>query len=165
MIGDDTNCLAAYVAKAIVNDHPTGALIHVRSRIHLSITLLTPVQTIKAPTLFIHALNDWDIPYTHSEALFNTVLDPLLPPIATPPLAASSWPKEQWDAFYSAQSARVKVRAELVRHTEIRNFGTVDAFKQGERKIMLLKTIEGGHNKIGSLEGIHEVIRSTFGFV
>lgn len=35
---------------------------------------------------------------------------------------------------------------------------------EGGGKVVLLKTIEGGHNKVGAHEGVHEVIRSTFGF-
>jgi len=60
---------------------------------------------------------------------------------------------------------RAKVRKGLVTHIDIRHFGTIDEFtKEGEGKVVLLKTNEGGHNKIGTLEGVQEVIRHTFNF-
>lgn len=31
-------------------------------------------------------------------------------------------------------------------------------------KVVFLETIEGGHNMIGTHEGVYEVIRSIFGF-
>lgn len=128
------------------------------------------LQTIKAPILLIHAHNDWDIPSTHSSALFSSALEPHLPAIPTAPLAASSsWTQEQWETFYKAQEERKAVYEKIVTSREIRNFGSLESFERGVEeggggKVVLLKTIEGGHNKVGAHEGVHEVIRSTFGF-
>lgn len=97
--------------------------------------------------------------------LFNTILEPLLPPLSASPIAGSSWSQAEWDTFYMGQMARTKARKSLVKHVELRHFGTIDEFtKEGEGKVVLLKTIEGGHNKIGTLEGVQEVIRHTFNF-
>jgi len=95
------------------------------------------------------------------------LLEPLLPSIIAPPIAAATWSKEDWDEFYAAHSARANVQKNLVTRLDIRHFGTVDQFareKDGEGKIVFLKTIEGGHNKMAALEGVQEVIRVTFNF-
>jgi abhydrolase domain-containing protein 12 len=121
-------------------------------------------QEIKAPILFVHAEDDWDIPYTHSETLFNTLLEPLLPSTPTP---ATSWSQQDWDKFYAANSLRTSTRKGLVAHAEIRHFGTLDEFtrsKNGDGKVVLLKTNHGGHNQMGTYEGVQDVIRSTFSF-
>jgi len=123
------------------------------------------VQAIKAPILLVHAEDDWDIPYTHSETLFNALLEQLLPSIVSPPIgAATDWAKEDWDKFYAAHSVRTNVQKSLVTSSEIPHFGTVNQFIRGkdEGKVVFLKTIEGGHNKLGALEGVQEVIRVTF---
>jgi len=135
-----------------------------RSLMHTFNTLAV-IQAIKAPILFVHAENDWDIPYTHSETLFNAILEPLLPSTATP-APATSWSQEDWDKFYAIQSARASTRKELVAHGEIRHFGTVDEFMRPKDggKVVLLKTVDGGHNKMGTFEGVQDVIRSTFNF-
>jgi abhydrolase domain-containing protein 12 len=118
-------------------------------------------QAIKAPILFVHAENDWDIPYTHSETLFDAILEPLLPSSPTTP--TTSWSQEDWDTFSSVQSERTRVRTNIVTHTEIRHFGTMDEFtRKDEGKVVLLKTVDGGHNRIGTFEGVQDVIRATF---
>lgn len=82
-----------------------------------------------------------------------------------PAFPASSWSQDEWDTFYTAQMARAKARQSLIKHYEIRHFGTIDEFtKEGQGRVVLLKTIEGGHNMIGSLEGVQEVIRHSFNF-
>jgi abhydrolase domain-containing protein 12 len=115
----------------------------------------------------VHAEDDWDIPYTHSETLFNALLEHLLPSIVTPPIgAATSWVKDDWDKFYATHSVRTNVQKSLVTNSEIPHFGTVNQFMRGndKGKVVFLKTIEGGHNKMGALEGVQEVIRVTFDF-
>ena len=116
------------------------------------------------PILFIHAIDDWDIPYTHSETLFDALMEPILPPIAS--TASASWSKEEWDTFYTTNSARNSARNKLVTQSEIPHFGTVDEFVRGRdgHRVVFLKMIDGGHNKLGTYEGVHEVMRTTFGF-
>ena len=117
--------------------------------------------------LIIHAQNDWDIPSTHSAALFSSALEPYLPAIPTAPSAPSSWTQNEWEAFYKAQQERRAVYDKLVTNEKIDNFGTVESFERsGEAggKVVFLETIEGGHNMVGTYEGVYEIMRSTFGF-
>jgi abhydrolase domain-containing protein 12 len=54
-------------------------------------------------------------------------------------------------------------RKEFVR-TNIKNFGTMEVFEEAGRKVILLKTLEGGHTMIGTLGGVQDVIRTSFDF-
>jgi len=139
-------------------DYVGGSLFHL-------FNTLSVITAIKATILFIHAENDWDIPCTHSETLFDALLEPLLPSADTP---STSWSQHDWDKFHTTKSVRARIRNELVTHSEIRHFGTLDEFtrsKDGEGKVIYLKTNDGGHNRMGTFEGVQEVIRSTFNFL
>jgi hypothetical protein len=49
----------------------------------------------------------------------------------------------------------------------MRHFGIIEEFargKEGKGTVSMLKTIDGGHVKLGTYEGIQEVIRATFKF-
>jgi len=109
-----------------------------------------------------HATNDWDIPSTHSEVLFEDFLDKHLPPLEMPsnPLGMS---QAEWDKFTLQQGMRMKEWDQLVKHTDLRNFGSVDEFTADERKVVLVKTFAGGHDYVGVQEGVQDVIGRTFG--
>ncbi|KAJ6511983.1 Alpha/Beta hydrolase protein [Mycena vitilis] len=124
----------------------------------------TLVPRIKGSVLIAHAENDWEIPYTHSEALFNTFLDPLLPPTPSLPLNAASLTQDEWSAFAEKLAARKEKREEIVTSVELRNFGTVHEFTEAGRKVVFLQTLAGGHDYLGVQEGVHDVIGRTFGF-
>ncbi|EEB87737.1 hypothetical protein MPER_14808, partial [Moniliophthora perniciosa FA553] len=93
------------------------------------------VPKIKGQVLIAHAENDWDIPYTHSEALFNAFLEPLLPSVKLPfnPAALS---KEEWSAFTTQIQARNAKRDEIVATTNFPHFGTISEFTEGGRNIV-----------------------------
>jgi len=93
--------------------------------------------------------------------LFNALLEPLLPSL--PPVPSTLSPQE-WSTFHSKQSYRKEKRDEIVKHTSIDNFGTLDEFRTKGRMVILLKTLDGGHNAIGRLEGVQDVVRKTFQF-
>jgi abhydrolase domain-containing protein 12 len=161
--------LVDFLTRPLAHTFDTLSAISVCNQTSIHINIITmSVQAIKAPILLVHAEDDWDIPYTHSETLFNALLEHLLPSIVTPPIgAATSWVKDDWDKFYAAHSVRTNVQKSLVASSEIPHFGTVNQFMRGkvdEGKVVFLKTIEGGHNKMGALEGVQEVIRVTFDF-
>ncbi|KAF7981483.1 hypothetical protein HWV62_33533 [Athelia sp. TMB] len=121
----------------------------VRAMVH-TFNTLPVVPLIKAPLLLVHAENDWDVPATHSATIFDSLLEPLLPPISPPPLAASSWTETQWSEFYAAVSVRAKAREAIVREVNLPNVGTLSEFTQSNRgKVVMLKTDTGGHNGIG----------------
>jgi len=70
---------------------------------------------------------------------------------------------DRWNIFTTQQAARQNKRDELVNTTVMANFGRVDAFEADGRKLVLVKTLFGGHDYLGVQEGIQDVIGRTFG--
>lgn len=132
-----------------------GALIH-------KFDSLQAVPNITSSVLIGHAENDWDIPDSHSDVLFEAFLDIHLPPVS-PPDHATVMTTDQWNTFTTQQAARQNKRNELVTTTVMANFGRVDAFEADGRKLVLVKTLFGGHDYLGVQEGIQDVIGRTFG--
>jgi abhydrolase domain-containing protein 12 len=108
-------------------------------------------------------LNDLDIPYTHSEVLFNAFLKPHLPSIPLLPTTLPI-PTDAWNQFETHRQAHFAKRKEIVTHIDMGNFGTVDEFEQEGRKIILVKTEAGKHDFIGVQEGLQDIIGMSFGF-
>ncbi|KAF9462988.1 Alpha/Beta hydrolase protein [Collybia nuda] len=135
----------------------TQALIH-------EFDSLSAVPNIKASILIAHAENDWDIPYTHSEVIFETFLDTHLPSISPleNPLTAT---REQWSVFNAKLKARSIKRRELVSRTVVLNFGQVEEFVAEGRKVVYVKTLAGGHDFLGIQEGVQDIIRRSFDFL
>ena len=109
-------------------------------------------------------MNDWDIRDSHSSVIFNAFLDPYLPgthPDIHRPLLMSA---ADWHSITAQQAIRAEERKNLVSHVDVRNFGTIDSFTAGDRKIVLLKTTDGAHD-IGRIEGVQDVIGRTFGLL
>ncbi|KAJ7246410.1 Alpha/Beta hydrolase protein [Mycena rebaudengoi] len=122
------------------------------------------VPRIKGPVLIAHAENDWEIPYSHSEALFETFLDLVLPAAPSLPTNAVSHTQEDWASFQSQLAVRLEKREETVTTTILRNFGTVQEFTQSGRRVVFVKTLAGGHDYLGVQEGVQDIIGKTFGF-
>ncbi|KAJ7163250.1 Alpha/Beta hydrolase protein [Mycena filopes] len=120
------------------------------------------VPRMKGPILIAHAENDWEIPYTHSEALFDTFLGPHLPPL--PSLPSNTLNKDDWAVFTEQFSIRKETRDGLVTTVELHNFGTLQEFTETGRKVVYLKSLAGGHDHLGVQEGVQDVIGRTFGF-
>jgi len=116
-------------------------------------------QRIKVPLLILHAENDWDIPHQHSDMLFDTLLEPYLPPLQN----TTAWPDEDWTEYERQTMIREKVRETLVTRTHIQNFGVVNEFETSGRKLVLMKTITGWHEP-GTIEGVQDAIRHVFSF-
>jgi abhydrolase domain-containing protein 12 len=119
-------------------------------------------QKVKVPLLILHAEDDWEISHTHSDALFDALLEPYLPPIWSPPLNPTSWSAQQWNEHHAQLVSRRETRNSLLTRIVIPNFGLMDEFKALGERIILLKTFTGSHNDVGTLEGVQEVIRVTF---
>lgn len=110
-------------------------------------------------------MNDWDIPYTHSEVLFEAFLDPYLPPLNETLSAKSrSLSQDQWQTFMSELSARQEKKAEIVSTKTIPNFGEVQTFKDTERSVTFVKMLQGKHDYVNLQEGLQDVVGRTFGF-
>lgn len=122
---------------------------------------LQVVPHIKSSVIIAHALNDFDIPYTHSEVLFNAFLKPHLPAI-TPLPTTLPVPTDTWNQFEIQRQAHFAKREVIVTSTDIGNFGTVDEFEQEGRKIVLVKTQAGNHDFLGVQEGLQDIIGRSF---
>lgn len=121
-------------------------------------------QKIKAPILIAHAENDWDIPSSHSEVIFEAFIDPYLPSLSLleNPLAAT---QEEWSVFNAKKNARSAARRGLVTHTDLPNFGTTEEFIADWGKVVFVKTFAGGHDYLGIQEGVQDIIGRSFGIL
>ena len=111
--------------------------------------------------LIAHAENDWEIPDSHSDVLFQAFLERQLPSVDIPSnvLAMS---KEDWEIVEGQLKARENKRNYILKSTTLANFGRMDEFSEDGRKIVLVKTLEGGHNYLGAQEGLQDIIGRTF---
>ncbi|KAG0704795.1 Alpha/Beta hydrolase protein [Suillus ampliporus] len=144
-----------------INMIPRAANVYKSFLVHKFDTL-SVISKVKVPLLILHAEDDWDISHTHSDALFDALLEPYLPPVYSPPASQESWSKQQWNEYHAQLVTRRETRESLLTRTVIPNFGLMDQFEDFGERIVLLKTFTGSHNEIGSLEGVQDVIRATF---
>ncbi|KAF8630969.1 hypothetical protein AX17_005325 [Amanita inopinata Kibby_2008] len=124
---------------------------------------LKVVPDIKSPVLIAHAENDWEIPHTHADVLFQAFLEPFLPSIPIPqkPLSLTT---EEWSEMQKRQKERSQKRKEIVETSTIPNFGTVSEIRTG-RPVTLVKTLVGSHDYIGEQEGLQDIIGKKFGLL
>ncbi|KAL4070020.1 Alpha/Beta hydrolase protein [Scleroderma yunnanense] len=118
---------------------------------------LSIISRVKVPLLILHAENDGDIPHQHSDILFDSLLEPYLPPLHN----TTMW--KDWTE-YEGQTMREKVRETLVTRTHVQKFGIVHEFETSGRKLVLMKTLTGWHEP-GTIEGVQDAIRHVFSFV
>jgi abhydrolase domain-containing protein 12 len=111
--------------------------------------------------LIAHAENDWEIPDSHSDVLFQAFLERQLPPLDIPSnvLAMS---KQDWKIVEDQQKARQNKRNEILKSTTLVNFGRIDEFSENGRKVVLVKTLAGEHDYLGIQEGLQDIIGRTF---
>ncbi|TFK40713.1 Alpha/Beta hydrolase protein [Crucibulum laeve] len=134
----------------------TWALIH-------KFDTLRAVPNITADVVIAHAQNDWDIPYTHSEVLFNAFLAPYLPQVDSP-MNPMSIKKDEWARISEQQRVRSVKHDALVTRTELPHFGSVEKFEADGRKVILVKALAGGHDYLGVQEGVQDAIGRALGF-
>lgn len=95
--------------------------------------------------------------------IFDSLLEPLLPPISAPPIGVNTWKEGPWAEFYASVPARTHARETIISETNLPNVGTLSEFTKNDGgRVLMLKTAAGGHNGIGWQGGVHEVIRHTF---
>jgi len=111
--------------------------------------------------LIAHAENDRDIPDSHSDHLFQAFLERQLPPLDIPKdvLAMS---ERDWEIVKGQQMARQIKRNEILSSTTLTNFGRIDEFSENGRKVVLVKTLAGGHDYLAVQEGLQDIIGRTF---
>lgn len=115
----------------------------------------------------MHAEDDFDIPLSHSADLFDTLLEPSLPP---PGLTRdqlnrpASLSPEQWRTFKSVQEQRNRVRENLVRVDEVARFGRINRFRRdGGGEVVFVESQWGAHNQVGRVEGVVDVVGEVLG--
>ncbi|KAH0832268.1 Alpha/Beta hydrolase protein [Lanmaoa asiatica] len=123
---------------------------------------LSVITKVKVPVLIAHAEDDWDISHTHSDALFDALMEPFLPSVDPLPREPGSWTKEQWSTYQTQMAAKREARDGLLVRTDMPHFGVMDTFVSSGETIVLLKTLTGSHKEVGTLEGTQEVIRKLF---
>lgn len=158
---DTYNIFGVFPVMLPINMIPRAAGIYKSFLVHKFDTL-SVISKLKVPILILHAEDDWDISHTHSDALFDALLEPYLPPVYSPPVSQELWTTQQWGEYHAQLVTRREARESLLTRTVIPNFGSMDQFDGFGERITLLKTSTGSHNEVGTLEGVQEVIRVTF---
>lgn len=119
-------------------------------------------QNITASVLIAHAENDWDIPDSHSDVLFQAFLERQLPSLDIPS-NVFAMSKQDWEIVEGQQKARKDKRNEILKSTTLVNFGRIDEFSEKNgRKVVLVKTLAGAHDYLGIQEGLQDIIGRTF---
>lgn len=138
-----------------------------RSSILNALHLLIFPQNISAPILIAHSHDDADIPIIHSQNLYDTLLEPLLPTLPALPYLPSDLKQFDWPAFERAKDDRLARKAALVATQEIPRFGSVHTFqKQGItgdfHPVTFVETQWGGHDRIGLQDTVIDIIGKAF---
>jgi abhydrolase domain-containing protein 12 len=113
---------------------------------------------LNVPLLIIHAEDDWDIPHSHSQTLFDAFLEhhlPVLPGITG---------IEAAEEVVKLSEARKALRQELVMSSEVPRVGRVEVFSKDRlhNKVVYLRTRWGGHDRVGLVEGVQDYIADMF---
>jgi len=110
---------------------------------------------IAAPkVLLAHAVDDWSIPHSHSDILFDTFLG-----------LHDAYRRTPWRERSSSEAEALDdQRRKFVKSTVIPRFGRVDEAIIEGREVTLVKTLNGGHNSVVFQEGLQDIIRRKFGF-
>lgn len=87
-----------------------------------------------------------------------------LPPLPALPTNPAAYTPDDWAIFTSAQQKRLAVRREIVSQITIKNFGQLEEIDDNGRKVALLKTLKGGHDRLGIQEGVQDIMRVMFRF-
>ncbi|GJE91930.1 alpha/beta hydrolase [Phanerochaete sordida] len=125
---------------------------------------LSAIGGLHAPTLLAHAQDDAVIPHAHSRTLIDTLLAPLLPALS----AKSSVPDtdlspEELLARRQLEEEHSTRRGEVVRTTEVPNFGVVEEFKGLRAPVVYVESFAGFHAQIGLQEGVQDEMAKLFG--
>ena len=122
------------------------------------------MQEMKVPLLLVHAEDDWDIPYLHSETLFDAFLEQHLPPLPNIAAAMAGASDEVAESIDRLSKERRALRRELVTSSEIPRMGHVEVFSKdrSHNKVAFLRTRWGGHSTVGLVEGVQDYIAEMF---
>ncbi|KAI9510145.1 Alpha/Beta hydrolase protein [Russula earlei] len=132
--------------------------------VHRFDTLTRVVVGLKLPLLIVHAENDWDIPHSHSQTLFDAFLEEHLPPLPdfTEVMAGAS--DEAAERIARLSQEWRALRQELVTTSDIARVGHVEVFSKDRShgKVVFLRTLWGGHANLGLVEGVQDYMAEMF---
>lgn len=111
-----------------------------------------------------HAEDDWEIPDSHSDVLFQAFLEPYLPDPLPLPTLGNVFSNEEWAELSERQQERKELRESIVKTTPIPKFGKVLEFTKEGRTVELVKTHIGSHDFVGLQEGLQDIIKRRFDF-
>jgi len=125
---------------------------------------LTKVVELNVPLLIVHAENDWDIPHSHSQTLFEAFLDQHLPPLPNIAAAMAGASDEVMEKMDRLSNERRALRRDLVVASEIPRLGRVEVFSKdrSDGKVAFLRTRWGGHSRVGLVEGVQDYMAEMF---
>ena len=105
-----------------------------------------------------------EIPHSHSQTLIDHLLDPLLPAstVKLPSSPGSHLTTDEFLVFRKEQEARSQRRGEIVRKTEVPNFGVVEEFKGIQVPVVYVETFWGAHAFILLQEGVQDQMAKLF---
>jgi abhydrolase domain-containing protein 12 len=116
------------------------------------------------PLLLVHAEDDWDIPYSHSQTLFDAFLEKHLPPLPDIAAAMAGASDEVAERMTKLSQQRRTLRGELVVSSEVPRLGRVEVFSKDRThgKVAFLLARWGGHDRVGLVEGVQDYISEMF---
>jgi abhydrolase domain-containing protein 12 len=114
--------------------------------------------------LIVHSEDDWDIPHTHSQTLFEAFLEQHLPPLPDITAAMAGASDEVAEKMIKLSQQRRALRSELVVSSEVPRLGRVEVFSKDRShgNVAFLLTRWGGHSKVGLVEGVQDYIADMF---
>ncbi|TNY24338.1 Alpha/Beta hydrolase protein [Rhodotorula diobovata] len=103
------------------------------------------IDKVSCPILILHAQNDPVIPFSHSRALAEHLLGPLLAPHA------------------HEEDKAEEAKRRLVRETKAGGWGVVSRFEreEGRGEVVWAEALKGAHNEIGTSEYSIELIKEV----
>ncbi|EJU03320.1 alpha/beta-hydrolase [Dacryopinax primogenitus] len=118
------------------------------------------LRGISSPVLLMHAKNDQDIPYSHSVHLFDSLMEPLLPPRPFSEVQEQSMSEGEKADWERNDRERRELRRSLVNEASVPGFATIRSFERTEGKgpVFFLNTLYGGHNLVSAHEGAMDVM-------
>jgi abhydrolase domain-containing protein 12 len=112
----------------------------------------------------VHAEDDWDIPHSHSQTLFDAFLDQHLLPLPDIAAALAGASDEVMEKMDRLSKERRALRRDLVAASEIPRLGRVEVFSKdrSDRMVAFLCTRWGGHSRLGLVEGVQDYMAEMF---
>ena len=113
----------------------------------------------------MHAEDDWDIPYKHSQAIFDAFLEPHLSALSeiAAPMAGGS--EEVAQRIATLDQERAALRSEHVVVHDIACLGRTEVFAREDMSqgdVVFLRMHWGGHDRVGLVEGVQDYMAEMF---